>query len=212
MDPSLLVNSRFERLTVISFEGRNKEYRPLLKCICDCGNVIIANYKLLKNGHVKSCGCLKKDLSTIINHKHGCAKDKNTGKKVKLYGVWCSMKERCYNPHSKPFRYYGEKGVTVCAEWVDDFSVFQDWALSNGYNEALSIDRINSNGDYSPENCRWATRITQSRNRSCIKSIEMNGDLKTIPEWSDLTGLSTRTINQRLRRGWESNRILTTKI
>lgn len=143
-----------------------------------------------------------------MNKTHGF------GEKEKLYSVWSNMKNRCNNPRSKEYRYYGAKGVKVCDEW-DDYSVFRAWAYANGYkeNEGLSIDRINVDGMYSPENCRWATVKQQMNNMTSNHLVEHNGEVHTLSEWSDITGLPYRVIEARLRAyNWSTERALTTPV
>jgi hypothetical protein len=113
---------------------------------------------MLKNGHSKSCGCFSRDASRERGLKHGMCE-------TKLYEVWCAMKQRCCNPNDKSFPYYGGRGIRVCDEWLNDFQVFYRWAIASGYQENLSIDRIDVDGNYCPDNCRWATAKQQANNR-----------------------------------------------
>jgi len=112
------------------------------------------------------------------------------------------MKTRCNNQNAQNFSVYGGKGIRVCDEWLNDYDAFCRWALSNGYNDSLSIDRIDNNGNYSPENCRWANRITQQRNTSRNKLININGTIKTASEWCECYGINLHTFYGRLREGW----------
>ena len=127
-------------------------------CHCECGNELDVRAGQLRSGHTKSCGCFQKKAAAKSSTVHG-------GATTKLYGVWSSMKHRCTNPHDKRFKDYGGRGITVCQEWLHDFSAFQTWALSNGYQEGLTVDRINNDGGYSPNNCRWATMKEQMANQ-----------------------------------------------
>ena len=147
-----LINRRFGRLTVIHQVPFVKDKRWL--CRCDCGNLTsVLGYNLL-NGNTKSCGCLRKDGMTI----HGLSYSR-------LYKIWKGMKRRCYDSKRKEYCWYGEKGIRICPEWLVDPSVFYEWALANGYQPNLTIDRINSDGDYEPSNCRWATAAVQRSNQ-----------------------------------------------
>ena len=139
-----LTGQRFGRLTVLE--------RTELKwlCKCDCGNKKIVAGGHLVSGDTKSCGCLR--------IKHGM---RNT----RLYSIWHGMKERCYNTKHKFYKHYGGRGIKVCEEWKNDFQTFADWALSHGYADNLTIDRIDVNGNYEPSNCQWATNAEQQRNK-----------------------------------------------
>ena len=118
------------------------------ECICDCGNKVSAYGYDLQRGRVVSCGCRKV--------KHGY-------RYKRLYSIWQSMKKRCLNPNHKFYKYYGGKGISVCSEWMDDFSTFKNWSIANGYDDCLTIDRINSNAGYSPDNCQWITSAENTR-------------------------------------------------
>lgn len=155
-----LTGQRFGRLTVIeraenSFDGHSR-----WMCICDCNRYCIVDSRNLKRGTTKSCGCMSRELLTERNTKHGgCKTDR------KLYYVWKMMKERCFSNRNKKYDDYGGRGIRVCNEWLHDFAAFRDWALSHGYRDGLTIDRINNDGNYEPSNCRWITRAEQNRNR-----------------------------------------------
>ena len=149
---------RFGRLTVVEqMPAIRRKARWL--CRCDCGAEVVKSADHLRRGHAKSCGCLRSDMmrekaTSIAGHYH-----------EKLHGVWNSMKQRCSNPNSKDFKYYGAAGVTVCAEWMRDYLSFREWALSYGYREGLTIDRINPFGNYEPANCRWISIQEQQKNK-----------------------------------------------
>lgn len=152
---------RFGKLTVISFShmvGKHSYWN----CLCDCGNDHIARCDCLKSGSVKSCGC----MNTIDREKP------TSTKKHKLYRVYWGMKQRCYNPKTKHYNRYGGRGITICEEWLNSYDVFYDWAMTNGYQDSLSIDRIDNNGNYEPTNCRWATQAEQAINKTQRKSAE----------------------------------------
>ena len=123
------------------------------------------------------------------------------GTNTKLYAVWCCMKERCNNSHNKRYCYYGGRGIKVCPEWSESFSAFREWALENGYREGLTIDRINSNGNYEPSNCRWATRAQQNRNYSRNHMITYRGETKCLSDWADEFGINRATVLFRIKSG-----------
>ena len=149
-----LTGMRFGRLIAINRNGVDKNGHVLWLCQCDCSNTTMAQGSRLLLGRTQSCGCLSRESHT----RHGLH---NT----RLYVTWCNMKARCSNPSAKAFKHYGGRGIKVCDEWKDDFQSFYDWSMSNGYEEHLTIDRINVNGNYSPDNCRWATWETQRNNK-----------------------------------------------
>ena len=119
------------------------------------------------------------------------------------------MKERCYNPNRNSYCWYGAKGICVCNEW-DDFENFYDWSMNNGYSDELTIDRIDSNGNYCPKNCRWSTDREQANNRGTNRIIEYNGESHTLEEWSRITGIASNTIRMRLDEyKWDVEKSLT---
>lgn len=136
-------------------------------CLCDCGNSVVVTGSNLTSGHTKSCGCLNSkktsERNKVIMVKHGGSNDR-------LYGVWRSMKKRCNNTNDKRYKDYGGRGIKVCEEWEKDYSAFKKWAYENGYDEnaeygCCTIDRINVNGNYCPENCRWISNLEQQKNK-----------------------------------------------
>ena len=190
---------RFGRLTVI---GRSEQNPQKLICRCDCGKTTEVFRSNLTRGHTQSCGCLKAEIVSAGAHTiHG---KRNT----RLYKICKGMRRRCRNPHGNRASSYSSKGIKVCEAW-EDFTTFEAWALSNGYADNLSIDRIDNDGDYCPENCRWTTGKRQANNRSSNHYLEFNGERKTIADWADATGISQSVIIARLRIGWSVERALT---
>lgn len=150
-----LTGQRFGRLVVVERVGTDGRY-PTWLCKCDCGNTIITRGTHLRRGDTQSCGCLHRE--TFIHKTHG-------GKCSRLYSIWRGMKTRCYNKNFAQYHNYGGRGITICAEWLHDFETFYDWAISHGYRDDLTIDRIDNDKGYSPENCRWVTIKAQQKNR-----------------------------------------------
>lgn len=129
--------------------------------------------------------------------------------RTRLYHIWNGMKMRCLNPKNIGYKYYGGKGVSVDENWARDFNVFRDWAIANGYRDDLTLERIDSNGSYNPENCKWATRKEQQNNTSYNHTITYLGITRTMKQWSEVTGISYNALNNRCRRGWSVERMLT---
>lgn len=195
-----LENQRFGRLVVNDIAGRDNRGEVLWRCKCDCGNTIIAlSSNLRRNNHTMSCGCYKKEILKTVNKTHGMSKSS-------IYSIWCAMKRRCYQEKSKDYTDYGARGITVCDEWKNNFENFYEWAIRNGYEKGLSIDRINVNGNYEPSNCRWATLKEQANNKRNNHLIEYNGEAHTMKEWSEILGINYYTLHSRLRNNWTIER------
>jgi hypothetical protein len=187
-----LTGQKFGRLTVIKLD--HIERKSYWLCKCDCGKETISTSGDLKSGHKKSCGCLHDELSSIRltkrNLTHG---ESNT----RLYKIWTDIKKRCYRETFWAYSRYGGRGITLCQEW-HDYPTFRDWCMSNGYAENLTIDRINNDGNYEPNNCRWVDRKTQSNNKSNVRTITYNGETKTIAQWAETLGINYQTLYNRI--------------
>ena len=151
------LNGKFGKLTILNFVGIDKNGYKLYKCKCDCGNEVIVKGVCLKNGHTKSCGCNKKNQFMT----HGFA-----SKNHRLYDIYNNILHRCYFKECPSYKYYGKRGISVCDEWLRDIGSFFNFAYNNGYDETKTIDRINSDGNYCPENCRWISRRLNSMRAS----------------------------------------------
>ena len=161
-----LSGQKYGRLTVVCRNGSNESKRALWLCKCECGNEITVIGDLLRNGHVQSCGCLLSEYRKDKMTKHGYGKHSEVDR---LYRVWRGMKTRCYSKNAKSYKWYGGRGIKVCEEW-HDYTKFREWALQNGYDEnakkgECTIDRINPDGDYEPNNCRWVGMDVQLKNK-----------------------------------------------
>lgn len=135
-------------------------------------------------------------------------KEQHGGRYTRLYNIWLNMKQRCSNPKASHYEYYGGKGVSVCEEWKKSFSTFRDWALSNGYEDGLTIDRIESDKDNCPENCRWVTHLKQMSNTTRNVMLTYQGETHSLSEWSRIVGVPYGTLKSRLRYGWSVERML----
>lgn len=130
---------------------------------------------------------------------------------TRLHNIWLTMRQRCQNPNCSTYHKYGAKGISVCSEW-ENFENFRDWAISNGYADTLTLDRIDFTGDYEPCNCRWATQKEQQNNRSNNVMLTYQGQTKSIYEWSEITGIPPRVLYDRKYRGWNVDRIFSQKV
>ena len=197
--------TRFGRWTVIKENGRNKKHEKMYDCICDCGVARAVSSSNLRYGTSRSCGCLANELVSLRSKTHGMS---NT----RLFSIWNGMKTRCYTKSDYHYRWYGARGISVCDDWRNDFQAFYDWSIQNGYEEGLSIDRIDNNGNYCPENCRWITQHEQTYNTRKNVYLTYNGETKCVSEWSDIVGISRETLYRRIKCGWSDEKVLTTPV
>lgn len=186
----------FERLTVIK-RAPNKGECVMWLCKCSCGNFVTVRGNNLVHGITKSCGCFKKDKYKLVDHSHSTHNESGTP----LYGIWRSMKARCYNAKHKFYKHYGGRGIAVCDEWKDDYLAFSVWAKDNGYKDGLSIERIDNNKGYSPSNCMFIPKEDQPKHRRTNHIVNVNGENMTIAECSRRYGIPTSTITFRANRG-----------
>ena len=206
-----LSGQKFNRLTVLSLHHKkqlyNKKGRPnghlyYYLCRCDCGRTTIVAGTLLKRGSVKSCGCLRKEEQCKSSNKHKIHGMRSS----RLYRIYQSMKGRCYYPCVKGYERYGGRGISICEEWYQDFLSFYKWSLENGYNDTLSIDRINIDGNYEPSNCRWVSPKVQGRNTRTNHRITYKGETHCLIEWAEILKINYGTLKNRIRRGWSTER------
>lgn len=197
-----IIGKRFGRLTVLSY-SHNVGYTRYFLCKCDCGNQTTVAKNALTTHKQISCGCYRKENTKKI---HSLPKGYS-----RLRKILNSMKMRCYNTKSNRYYRYGGRGIKICDEWLNDVESFRQWAINNGYADGLTIDRIDNNCDYCPQNCRWITRSEQSNNTSKSVMIEFNGKCQTLAQWSHELNIPTSTLHNRIRvHGWSIERALTT--
>lgn len=202
-----LRDRKFGRLTVIEQAGfkvtPKGQRKKMWRCLCECGNTVTVSHSSLVAGDTKSCGCLSK--STPRHKTHG-----QTG--TKIYSIYNNMKNRCYRKQDKRFAQYGGRGIGVCDEWRDDFQAFYDWAMAHGYEDGLTLDRIDVNGDYCPDNCRWVTQKEQQNNRQTNHLVTYQGTTKTIAQWAEERKIKYSTLERRINSyHWDIARALNTK-
>jgi hypothetical protein len=196
-----LTGMKFDMLVV---EGKDTQihcgrYRWI--CRCDCGSVVRVAGFSLTSGNTKSCGCKKKTHPHAL--RHGMSD-------TRIHQIWVAMRKRCSPKcpkHARPFYY--DKGISVCEQW-QQFENFFEWALLNGYRDDLSIDRIDGDKGYSPDNCRWATQRQQNNNKSSNRIIAHNGDTKTLEQWAAAIGIGASGLHARFARGWSTEKALST--
>ena len=202
-----LTGKRFGRLTVIC-RAENIGRQTMWACACDCGKHTTVMAVKLRSGNTKSCGCYRSELVSARNFKHGRGTAKN-----KTYNTWIHLKHRCFNSNDKQFCDYGGRGISVCDEWRNDFKTFYDWSMSHGYNDTLTIDRIDVNGNYEPSNCRWVTMKEQCRNKRNNRLLTFNGKTQCIVDWSNDLQIDRRTITKRIDvLGWTVEKALSTPV
>ena len=150
-------------------------------CKCDCGNERIVNGYSLRTGATVSCGCYSRDKTIQRNIRHGQAG-------TRLYVIWKNMKKRCFKPQDKKYPRYGGRGITICEAWLE-FGPFYEWAMASGYQDNLTIDRIDNDKGYSPENCRWASKTEQANNTCRNAYVTVLGQTHSVAEWARITGI-----------------------
>ena len=186
-----IIGKRFGRLVVVELDHVNKYNSTWWRCLCDCGNETVVYRGGLTSGDVTSCGCYRREHIHEYGRTHGLTRDP-------LYGVWSGMIQRCTNKNAQNYGRYGGRGIDVCDEWRTDFQQFYDWAVLSGYSEGLTIDRIDNELGYYPENCRWVTRQTQQNNTRNNHYVTFEGETHTIAEWSRLLGVNHETLRYRV--------------
>ena len=194
--------AKFGRLTLVRIATESTNKHKTWECLCECGKTTFVRQYSLGSRKTKSCGCLSSEI-LIERNQHGKWNNQTTkGDSYHIYGAWGGMIKRCYHEHNNGYKRYGARGITVCDEWKNNFLTFLDWSIKNGWQFGLSIDRIDNNGNYSPENCRWADRKTQNNNRRSNRLISIHGQTHTLMQWSEISGIQRQTIVKRINAGW----------
>ena len=182
------------RLTVIGFDHKTPTNHVYVKCKCECGKEVVVRASFILHQTTKSCGCYAAERKKEKSTKHGMFG-------TRIYNIWMGMKRRCYDPKTDGYKFYGARGITFCDEW-NDFKPFYEWAMENGYSDDLTIDRIDSTGNYCPENCRWVDYKSQGRNKRSNTRATYNGVTLCLSEWAEKFGIKYETFLSRLRRGY----------
>lgn len=197
-----LVGKRFARLIVTSKSSRKKG--PYWNCICDCGKEKeVLNY-FLHSGRTKSCGCY--NIERLKSYGHSCKQD-NPKSHTRMYSIWNGMKDRCLNPNNDRYYDYGGRGITLCDKWLSFDGFYED--MKEGYDDLLTIDRIENDKGYSLDNCKWSTNEEQSNNKRTNLKLTFNGETKTAKEFCQIFNINEDTLRSRLKRGWSLERALT---
>lgn len=199
--PQNLQNMKFDKLTALKIVGYSKCGSAIWLCQCACGNFIKITASALKNDRPHSCPHCK-------NVAFWSKKQTHHESTSRLYEIYYNMKKRCENENAINYHNYGGRGIKVCEEWKE-YLPFSQWAKANGYSDNLTLDRIDNNGNYCPENCRWVTYKEQANNTRVNRVICFNDQSHTLTEWSVITGIKKTTIHQRLKRGWSVEKALT---
>lgn len=190
-----LTGHKYGRVAVLSYFG-HKNGRTAWNCLCDCGNTFVTTGDSLRTGKTSSCGCYRHEREIEANVKHGLHG-------TRLYKIYHHMKQRCYDSGNSRYKNYGGRGIKICQEWLSDFKNFYNWALENGYKENLSIERIDVNGNYCPENCKWIPMIEQYKNKTNNIIVEYKGEKKILSEWCKELNLRYSIVHRRLNDGWD---------
>ena len=201
-----LTGQKFGKLTAIRLHHIKKEKsgtRHYWLFKCDCGQECVINKQYATSGHTKSCGCSKGEMITNKKITHNLSKSR-------IYIIYHQIIRRCYNKNNVAYENYGGRGIVMCDEWKNDFKTFYDWAMNNDYKENLTIDRINVNGNYCPENCRWVDKKEQARNTRHNHYITYRGVTHCISEWAEIYKIDKRLLGERLRHGWSFTRAIKT--
>ena len=200
--PIDMTGQRYGRLSVIEMAGHNKHRQRLWRCVCDCGETTEVIGHLLRYGQTQSCGCLHREAIRNVNKKHGKSKSQ-------IWFMHRSMMDRCYLQTSTAYKNYGGRGITVCKRWHDFENFYADMGDKP---KGMTLERIDNDGPYLPDNVCWASYKDQANNRRSNVVLEFQGRKQTMQQWSDEMGLKIQTVWARLNRGWSVDRALTEEV
>lgn len=199
-----LVGKRFDRLLVLERKGSVCNHARW-RCRCDCGGEALVTTSHLNRGHTRSCGCVRKEIAS----RQGKASATHGMTGTPLYKIWVGIKTRCSNPRVQEFKNYGGRGIMMCARWRDSFEAFVE-DMGPRPTSKHSIERVDNDGNYEPDNCIWLEKRLQGRNTRRTMWLEFRGRRLRLSEWANEVGLRPRTLYQRLERGWSLKKALTT--
>ena len=192
MKTEFTIGKKIGRLTIQKAVISLNDGRKYLKCLCDCGRKLMVLEKNVSRGATKSCGCLRSEITSARNRSHGLSNSEE-------YQIWCGIIKRCENRKSLGFKNYGGRGISICKRWRSDFNFFiKDMGKRPSKNH--SIDRVDVNGNYSPENCRWASKSIQMRNTRRARFIDLNGEPTPLAEAAEKMNISKSTLYSRIKR------------
>lgn len=210
-----MIGKTYGELTVTDMLINTSDNQTYAVCQCSCGNTKNVLPYMLNNGSVISCGCVKtRRAKTLSSHKKSKTPWNYKGGIVReeLYGTWRQMLYRCENPNSYAYKHYGLRGISVCDEW-HDFASFKEWCVTYYPDRTnKTLDRIDVNGNYCPDNCRFVTFDVQCNNKRTSRYISFNGKTLTIGQWAEILGINYRTLSNRINRGWSVERALTEEL
>jgi hypothetical protein len=190
-----VAGEKFGRWEIIEEAGRNKHGVVLWKCKCECGTIRNVPGNALRTGNSTSCGCINAEFLHNLAFKHGFSK-------TDLSSVYSNMRQRCYNNKHPKFLTYGARGIKICKEWLTNPTSFYNWAINSGYKKGLTLDRIDNNNNYKPDNCRWVTKKTQQNNMRTNRIITYGNKTQSLSQWATDLGLHPTSLSHRLQSGW----------
>jgi hypothetical protein len=210
-----LTGQKFGRLSVVKFSRHDPKVSNIWLCVCACGNYCEKTVGALrtKDNKNQSCGCAVRDSIKKASQvfSENCKKKFHPLRK-KIRRVRYNMIERCHNPEHKSYIHYGARGITVCQEWRDSLDVFFNWAINNGCQKDLTIERKNVNGPYHPDNCCFITSFDQQSNTTRTHLLTFRGETMNVTQWSRRTGISQTTMFHRIKRGWSDEKVINTPV